>query len=145
MPGKLKNCPMCGKIFADMGTHVCRDCYAKLQKKESEVVNYVRDNPNSKIPDIVEVTGADEKMIKRMIREGRFVQVGVPITYPCKKCGAPITQGELCARCMTEMRENLQKETAKITAAKQAAKMARGQGMHSMREQGNTFKAKPKW
>jgi len=134
MAGKLKNCPICGKIFADFGAHVCRDCYDKLRAKEAEVINYVRDNPNSKIPDIVEATGADEKMIKRMIREGRFIQVGVPLSYPCKKCGAPITQGELCAKCRTEMRDTLQKETAKIAAARQAENIGRGQGMHSMRQ-----------
>lgn len=134
MAGKLKNCPMCGKLFADFGSHVCQDCYEKMRKMESDVVNYVRDNPNSKIPEIVEATGADEKMIKRMIREGRFVQVGVPLSYPCKKCGAPITQGELCQKCMTEMRESLQKETAKIAAAKQAQRADSRGGMHSMHE-----------
>ena len=134
MSGKLKNCPICGKIFADFGAHVCPDCFDKLQAKESEVVNYVRDNPNAKIPELVEATGADEKLIKRMIREGRFVQVGVPMSYPCKKCGAPITQGDICNKCRTEMRDSLQKAPAKIAAAKEAARIGRGQGMHSMRQ-----------
>ena len=65
------------------------------------------------------------------------LQFGVPLSYPCKKCGAPITQGDLCQKCMTEMRESLQKETAKITAAKQAARDRSG-GMHSMQHETRT-------
>ena len=129
MAGKIKNCPMCGRLFSDTGLHVCLDCYDKLQKKEAEVINFVRDNPNSTIVDIVEATHAPEAMIKKMIREGRFVQVGVKMTYPCEKCGAPITTGKSCNSCMESMRADLQKQSQAIVAAKQAS--GKHQGMYS--------------
>ena len=131
MAGKIKNCPMCGRLFADNGARVCPDCYDKIQKKEAEVINYVRDNPKSKVVEICEATGAPEKMIKKMIREGRFTQVGVQMSYPCEKCGAPIITGRICHKCMDEIRGELQKQTSAITAAKQAAKAGRGHGMYS--------------
>ncbi len=132
MAGKIKNCPMCGKLFADNGTRVCMDCYDKIKAKEAEVINYVRDNPGSKIPEIVEATGAPEGMIKKMIREGRFEQIGVKMSYPCEKCGAPIITGKICQSCQEEVHKELQKKASAITAAKQAAKQqAQGHGMYS--------------
>ena len=131
MAGKIKNCPMCGRLFADHGARVCADCYDKIQKKESEVINYVRDNPKCKVGDIVEATGAPERMIKKMIQDGRFIQTGAQMSYPCEKCGAPIITGRICHSCMDAMRKDLQKQTSSIVAAQQAAKGAKGHGMYS--------------
>lgn len=132
MAGKIKNCPMCGKLFSDTGTHVCMDCYRKVQEKEMEVVNYVRDNPGAKVSDIIEATEASEKLIKKMIREGRFEQIGVKMSYPCAKCGAPIISGKLCAKCQEAMHKELQKQASAFVAAKQMAKKdGIGRGMYS--------------
>jgi hypothetical protein len=110
---------------------MCRDCEDKMREKESEVVNYVRDHPKAKILEITEATGCSEQLIKKLIREGRFEQVGVKMTYPCEKCGAPILSGKLCQTCMESMRNELQKQAAGVVAARQAANANRGQGMHS--------------
>ena len=132
MAGKIKNCPMCGKLFADTGHRVCMDCYEKILEKEAEVVNYVRDNPGSKIPEIVEATGATEGMIKKMILEGRFEQIGVKMSYPCEKCGNPIITGKICQSCQEELHKELQKKASAIIAAKQATKpTGHGHGMYS--------------
>lgn len=132
MAGKIKNCPACGKLFAAInGASACPDCQRKIYEKESEVINYVRDNPRSKVKDIIEATGAPEKMIKKMIREGRFEQVGIKMTYPCEKCGTPIVTGKICNSCMEKMRTELQKKSAEITAALQAKKVGRGRGIYS--------------
>ena len=122
---------MCGKLFNDTGHKVCMDCYDKLQEKEHEVVEYVRDHRGAKIPEICEATGAPAGMIKKMIREGRFEQIGVKMSYPCEKCGAPIVTGKICQSCEEAARSALQKQAAAVTAARQMAKMDRGQGMRS--------------
>ena len=121
MAGKLANCSVCGKLFSDTGRGICYDCQIKMQDKEKEVVEYVRHNPMSKIPEIVEATGANETLIKRLIREGRFEQVGVKMSYPCEKCGAPIIMGKICQACQDKVRAELQATQAKIVAAKQMA------------------------
>ena len=64
MAGKVKNCPHCGKLFADYGAHMCRDCEDKMREKEAEVVNYVRDHPKAKVLEITEATGCSEQLIK---------------------------------------------------------------------------------
>lgn len=132
MAGKIKNCPMCGRLFSDTGTHVCQSCYRKVQEKEMEVVNYVRDNPGATVSDIMEATEAPDSMIKRMIREGRFEQIGVKMSYPCEKCGAPIISGKLCSRCQENMHKELQKQASAIVAARQKAqKSGQSRGMYS--------------
>ena len=129
MAGKMKNCPICGKIFLASGMmRVCRDCQAIEQEMEAKVIEYVRDNPNCTIPEIVRETGASDRLIRRMIQEGRFEQTGVSITYPCEKCGAPITAGKLCQSCTDSLRTALQETHAKTAAKAQAAK---GKGMYS--------------
>ena len=129
--GKIKNCPYCGKIFAVVnGVSACPDCVVKLQEMEKAIIDYVRENPKSRVRDICEATGAKESMIKRMIREGRFIQEGVKLNYPCEKCGAPIYEGKFCTACMDKMRDAMQKQNEKFMAAKSAA-ASRGVGMHS--------------
>lgn len=133
MAGKIKNCPVCGKLFSDLGHGCCPDCYEKVLEKEREVVNYVRDHRGAKIPEICEATGAPTGMIKKLIREGRFEQIGVKMTYPCEKCGAPIISGKICKTCEEAARSELQKQAALQTAARQMAKSDanRGQGFRS--------------
>jgi ribosomal protein L32 len=118
MAGKIKNCPMCGKLFSDTGHKVCMDCYDQILEKEREVVAYVRDHRGAKLPEICEATGAPAGMIKKMIREGRFEQIGVKMTYPCEKCGAPIISGKICQQCEEKARSELQKQASLQAAAR---------------------------
>jgi uncharacterized OB-fold protein len=138
MAGKIKNCPNCGKLYAEIGRKMCPDCYDKELEKEGDVIAYVREHKGAKIPEIVKETGANETMIKRLIREGRFEQVGIKMTYPCEKCGEPIITGKLCQNCQEKIRNDLQATQSKAVAAKQMAKAApkpqsKGKGMYSLK------------
>lgn len=128
MVAKMKNCPSCGRIFVPMtaSQKLCPDCTEKLREKEHEVVEYVRDHPKVKIAELIEATGASENMIKRMIREGRFVQTGVKMTYPCEKCGAPIVQGKLCPKCAEAMKKELAGAAKKIAASHEVRRPSGG-------------------
>ena len=132
MAGKIKNCSVCGKLYAEIGHKMCEDCYAKEQVKEKEVIAYVQEHRGAKIPEIVEETGVSETVIKRLIRDGRFEQIGVKISYPCEKCGAPIIIGKLCQTCQEKARSELQAARAKIVAVKHAD--MKGKGMYSKRD-----------
>ena len=113
---KLKTCPMCGKPFlATPVTRVCRDCREIEFQMERDIVNYVRDHPGARPTEIIEETGASEAVLRRMIEEGRFVELG-NIMYPCKKCGKPISSGKYCRACYSKMQQSLQKAQADIKA-----------------------------
>ena len=132
MAAKLRNCSNCGKIFMSQGEKICPNCVQEQKELEVVVVDYVRDHPKCKIPEIMEETKAPESLIRRLIEEGRFEQVGVNLSYPCRKCGKPIVAGQYCEDCLTEMQENLQTVHQEISrSAEEAAAAARGHGMYS--------------
>ena len=118
MAGKMKNCSSCGKVFVSINNaRICMDCRAKEEQWEKSIIDYVRDHPNSKIGEIVEATGVQEPVIRRMIREGRFVSTGVELYYPCEKCGSPIQRGQYCEKCQKDMRDELTAAIAKKSSA----------------------------
>ncbi len=130
MAGKLKNCPGCGKLFMDMGTRMCRDCLELEEEMMLKISSFVRDHPHSTIKDIVEgVEGAKEKLVRRMIKEGRFLQDGMDISYPCEKCGTLIHSGRFCTKCDEELKKDVMKAQKKaVERAVQAVKEKRPMG-----------------
>ncbi|ERL03791.1 hypothetical protein [Mitsuokella sp. oral taxon 131] len=132
MAGKIRNCKMCGKIFVPYNNaKICPDCKEKEAKMESVVINYVRDNPGVKIPKILEDTGATEALIRRLIQEGRFESAGVPLKYPCERCGAPITTGKFCRNCADEMRSAIESKGSKLASAVEKQQKKKGAGIYS--------------
>ena len=120
----MKNCSSCGKVFVSINkSRICQDCRAKEEQWEKEIIVYVREHPKCNITQIVAETGAQESLIRRMIREGRFVTTGVDLYYPCEKCGSPIQRGQYCEKCRKEMHREL---TAAI--AKQGGAVSRSMG-----------------
>ena len=130
MAGKMRNCQRCGKLFMQQNREkICRDCRDADKEMENNVMQFVRDNPNCKLQDIVEGTGAEENLVRRMVEEGRFAQSSVKTN--CKKCGKEIVGGLYCEACLSSMQENLQSVQEKISASNAAAAVAKGKGMHS--------------
>ena len=127
MAGKMKNCSSCGKVFVSINNaRICMDCRAKEEQWERSIVEFVRDHPKSTIAEIVEATGVQEPVIRRMIREGRFVSSGIDLYYPCEKCGSPISKGQYCEKCQKEMRDELTAAIAKKSSAGDGSTSRRG-------------------
>ena len=124
MEMKLKNCPVCGKVYVDTGIRMCRDCYEKMLDEENSILSYVRDHPKSQIKEICDATGAKERVVMKMIKDGRFIQSGALISYPCETCGKPITRGRFCEECGKKLQNEVRKQQAKFVAA--APKKKRG-------------------
>lgn len=106
---KVKNCPLCGRIYVETGRKMCRDCYAKQEELEQKVLSYVRDHPNATVGEVVEATGVDAAVIRRMIREGRFEDTNIQLDYPCARCGKPIIKGKFCQDCLMRLYNKMQR------------------------------------
>ena len=111
---KIRNCIKCGKIFAALhGEKVCKDCVQQEKEFEEQVIKYIRDNPGSSMKEVMEATGATEKMMKRMMQEGIFSNAAIKpdanATYPCMSCGRPITSGTYCMDCLSRLRDQTRK------------------------------------
>ena len=65
--------------------------------------------------EVMEQTGASDKMLKRMLNEGLFANItqSGDFFYPCVNCGRPINKGTYCSDCLA----NLRRETKKVAEA----------------------------
>ena len=128
MAFKARNCPKCGNIYIEIGHKVCPDCYREIQNIQLEVCAYIRDNPDASVEEIMEATGADMPIIRRMSREGFFE--GKMLSYPCKKCGAPIFTGSLCNKCLGKIQKNLKVSMNAIDARKKLIALSETKGTY---------------
>jgi len=106
---KVKNCPLCGRIYVETGRKMCRDCYEEQAVLEMEVMSYVRDHPGATAQEVIEATGVDESVLRRLIREGRFEETNLQLDYPCARCGKPIIKGKFCQDCLMRLHNKLQR------------------------------------
>ena len=135
---KLKNCPECGKLYLEVGQKMCPACYDIELEQEQIVHTYVRDHDKCSITQIVEDTGVKEKVVLRMLKNGRFINSGgAVITYPCEKCGAEIYTGRFCEKCSQDLLD----QAAKLEAKKSAAAARRVDRSHTMYNAGKDFRS----
>ena len=105
---KVINCASCGRIFQSLwGNHVCSECQALLAEKEEEVIDYVISHRNSTIAEVAEKCDVTISFIRKMIERGRFIAQEFDMSYPCHSCGAKISAGNYCPRCLARIKQQL--------------------------------------
>lgn len=106
----VKVCTFCGRLFQSTGPNICPECSVKLDEDFLKVREYLYDNPGHvDVLDIVNNTGVSEKAVLRLIKDGRIARkVSEGDTdLRCAICGAPISSGRLCRRCMDEWKTGM--------------------------------------
>ncbi len=139
---ELVNCIRCGRAFLwTGGRKICPKCLEEEEKAFEKVYNYLRDNPRATIKEISEATDVDEDLILDFIRQGRiqlkFTDVAGKLR--CKRCGAPISSGEYCPRCLKELERSLSQirtELEKEAEKKERAKMYITEVMKKKKDEG---------
>lgn len=107
----LANCQSCNKVFAKTVRDICRECYLKEEEAYEKVYRFLmkRENRQATIPEIIEATGVEEKLILKFLKENRLQASKFPnIHYPCERCQNPISEGTICANCQKEMKQELE-------------------------------------
>ena len=114
----IRQCKRCKKIFNYSGNIICPDCIRALDQKFIEVRDYIYDNPDALIETVCEETGAETADIHRWLREGRLMLTNnsIPLLN-CKSCGAPIFTGQMCDKCMMDVKTKFQKTAASLKPA----------------------------
>ncbi|MBR2518493.1 MAG: flagellar protein [Selenomonadaceae bacterium] len=107
----LKNCVSCHKVFLSViGESICPECRVLEQTMEEDVKEYVRDHPGITIRQLIDETGAPDKLIWRMVRQGQFDNAsGLEVQYPCGKCGKLIKNGAYCPECAVKLKMEAKK------------------------------------
>ena len=134
---QIKSCPVCGRPYVEMGRKMCRECYEKEEAMEREVIHYVREHPRASAEEVMEAVGVPASLIRRMIREGHFVDENFKIDYPCARCGRPIIKGKLCQDCLAKLHNGIKRVTKELRI-KQVEEESRIKGMFTSSDAGET-------
>ena len=103
MAPDLRNCPICGRIYAYQGRNMCNKCLEKEDDDYAIVRRYVRDNPGASVAEVAEATEIDEEKILQFLRDGRLVTRGMSYTTMCERCGKTISSGKFCDSCLKRL------------------------------------------
>lgn len=126
----VANCARCGKIYVKVASSLCPDCVRQDEQMYELVYRYLRDHPRSTVAQVAAATEVPEDRILLFLREGRLqASEWVALTYPCERCGEPISNGVYCSSCAHEMQESLRGLAAQLQTAKAAD--GRRQGYHT--------------
>jgi flagellar operon protein (TIGR03826 family) len=124
----ISNCTRCGSIFSRVNKPICPKCLEKEEKDFEKAVEWLRENPGCGIQELSEATGVERQDILRWIRENRIVMTNTSELVKCKKCGAPISSGNFCDQCKSEL-SNEVTENLKPTGSEKSDQQP-GRGMH---------------
>jgi predicted amidophosphoribosyltransferase len=104
---KTSKCPECGELFQVWTQrNLCPKCIKKEDEQYNIVKEFLYDNPNATAPEVSYHTGVPEHKIIKFLKEGRLISTGNAIVYDCECCGAPISSGRVCKKCLTKMEQN---------------------------------------
>lgn len=72
----VRNCPICNRIFDDLGVReVCADCFAENENELRKVKDYLYIHPNSSIMEVSEATGISVQKLRRFLQNERLVSI----------------------------------------------------------------------
>lgn len=108
---QLDNCAQCGEVFAKSVRDICLKCYEQEEADFQTVYKFLmkRKNREATMPEIVKQTGVKEETIIKFIKQQRLRATDFPnLTYPCEKCGTPVSEGRLCENCAQNIRKQVE-------------------------------------
>ena len=95
----VKNCKRCGLLFKTIRKEtLCLKCIEEELEAFKIVREYVYDNPEALIMEVVEATGSTKGQILQYVREGRLILIGSKL-IDCARCGIGIVTGKYCDQC----------------------------------------------
>jgi flagellar operon protein (TIGR03826 family) len=107
----VRNCRNCNKLFNYVsGPPLCPNCVKALDKKFSEVKDYIYDNPGAGVQEISEEFDVPIAQIKQWIREERLsFSEDSMVGLECERCGALIKTGRYCKSCKEDLAKGFTK------------------------------------
>ncbi|MEA5058890.1 MAG: MerR family transcriptional regulator [Clostridia bacterium] len=104
---QLMKCKWCGRPFQSIGVGFCPKCLQELDDQYKPVRDYLYDNPNATIDEVVEATGVSQRVILYYLRDGRLQMVNSSGLLRCEQCGAPINSGRFCEKCTNKVEQRM--------------------------------------
>lgn len=106
---EIRNCKNCKRLFNYLqGPQLCPACLDELEKKFTQVKNYIWDNKNANVDEVATANDVTVKQIKQWIREERLVFSEPTLGgITCENCGTPICSGRFCDSCKSQLGNTL--------------------------------------
>lgn len=114
-------CSMCGGIYAPCGLPFCQDCMQRIDEGFVKIRDYVYDNPNAKVAEILEETGVEEKVVSFLIKQGRLKTISVQFSGACERCGRPAAE-RFCPECAAKLHNAFGGEASRIAREREEAR-----------------------
>lgn len=101
---RVECCRACGGLFPFLARGVCGECLGRSESEFELVRDFLRERPGARIAEVVQVTGVDEPVILRFIREGRLERLpGTEEAVTCELCDRAIGAGRHCDPCRARL------------------------------------------
>lgn len=131
MSYKVQQCRQCKRLFQSYGANVCPECADKIDKDFISVKDFLYDNPNANVIEIIEETGVSEKTVLSFLREGRLSVSSNNGILECSECGAPISTGRYCSSCMSRLENALRGASKSVLPKKDKENNFSSGGAHT--------------
>lgn len=136
---QLIKCKWCGRSFQSYGYNFCPKCVQELDEQYKPVRDYLYDNPNATIDEVMEATGIAQRVILYYLRDGRLQMANSSGLLRCEQCGAAINTGRLCETCTGKVEARivkpLQERMAKMRKQEQKQDGGAGSRMYTYQEE----------
>ncbi len=115
----LSNCRRCGRMFSKVSRDICPECLKEREEVFEQVRSYLRENPGSSVPEVVEALDVLLEDVVALIQEGSLILRDFPnFNVACERCGQPIQEGRYCNNCKSELAGKLAEATAILRKTK---------------------------
>lgn len=105
------NCPRCHHIFRKSPENkICAACQTAEDAAYTKVANWLSDHPGATLREVAEATEVEERIISRLIREGRLTlleNLHADDQPRCRRCDVRITRGTMCPTCAQTFSESV--------------------------------------
>lgn len=113
----LANCSSCGRLFNRTLRDICPDCVKEEDRIFGLVKEYLNDHPLATLTEVAQGVGVPEEQVLRLMKSGRVLATP-GFSYPCESCGAPIREGQFCARCAEELKLSMKEAAQELKKPK---------------------------
>ncbi len=119
----VRNCRKCGRVYNYVtGPNWCMSCREAMDKKFSDVKEYVREHKGAGIQEVAEACDVEVPQIHQWLREERLELVeGSGIVLHCESCGVVLYSGRFCQNCKNNMARGFNRAIAPAPARPQPA------------------------
>ena len=110
----IRNCEQCHKLFDSVGARRCPTCLEAEEVDWLKVREFVKANPGASVEVVTAATGVPDDRIRAFMRSGLLQGTSSSgMGYPCRKCQKPISTGEYCPICLSQLSTGLTDRTPK--------------------------------